>query len=100
MQVPWLLLLCDPTERTDKTQIGEEVREKPQHHLVHVRGMLVLLQGLRDRNQLGGSDSWCVGPDGSAFFHVSYNIDIAVRTATGEEMSNSTFRTGFVVNRQ
>lgn len=41
-----------------------------------------------------------VGPGGSAFLHVCDNMAIAVRTAAGEEMSNSAFGTGFVVNRQ
>lgn len=60
----------------------------------------MLPQGLKDRNQPGGSDNWCVGPGRSAFLHVCDNMDIAVRTATGEEMSNSAFGTGFAVNMQ
>lgn len=58
----------------------------------------MLPQGLKNRNQLGLTTG--VGPGGSAVLHGCENTAIAVRTDAGEEMSNSAFGTGFVVNRQ
>lgn len=56
--------------------------------------------GLKGGNHPGGFDNCWVGPGRSEITQVCVRMDIAVRPATGEEMSNSAFGTGFVANMQ
>lgn len=88
--------LCDLAEWLAKHGRGE-VGEEPQHHLAHVRVILMLPQGLKGRN-LCGSDNCCVGPGRSEITQVCVKMDIALKTATGKEMNNSAFGTGSVAN--
>lgn len=63
--------------------------------------MIMLPQGLKSRSH----SRWvwqllCPGPGRSEITQVCVRIDMAVKTATGEEMSNSAFGRGFVANMQ
>lgn len=90
--------LCDLAELTGKMQMEGSGRKAIASS--YVRVMLMLPHGLKGRNYPGGSDNWCVGPGRSEITQIRVRMDIAVRTAAGEEMSNSAFGTGFVANMQ